>query len=35
MMEKQPTLLPVRYRVRSFPSQAQLEELRRVGSGKS
>jgi hypothetical protein len=29
MMEKQPTLLPVRYRVRSFPSQAQVEELRR------
>jgi hypothetical protein len=31
LMEKHPSLVPVRYRVRSFPTQAQLEELRRVG----
>jgi hypothetical protein len=29
LMEEQPELMPVRYRVRSFPNPSQLEELRR------
>jgi hypothetical protein len=32
LMEKQDDLLPERYRVRSFPSQEEIAELRRAAS---